>query len=54
MCGFLVQFSKENKIKSLALCDTENLCGALEFAEKLSKVGNIPAKFSYILFLFAI
>ncbi len=38
----LKDFSKENKIKSLALCDTENLCGALEFAEKLSKVGTQP------------
>ena len=33
----LKDFSKENKIKSLALCDTTNLCGALEFAEKISK-----------------
>ena len=38
----LKDFSKENKIKSLALCDTENLCGALEFAEKISKVGTQP------------
>ncbi len=35
-------FSKDYKIKSLALCDTTNLCGALEFAEKLSKVGTQP------------
>ena len=33
---------KENKIKSLAISDTTNLCGALEFAEKLSKVGTQP------------
>ena len=32
-------YSKENKIKSLALCDTINLCGALEFAEKISQAG---------------
>ncbi len=38
----LKDFSKENKIKSLALCDTSNLCGALEFAEKISKVGTQP------------
>ena len=31
-----------NKIRSLALCDTSNLCGALEFAEKISKVGTQP------------
>ena len=33
---------KENKIKSLGLSDTSNLCGALEFSEKLSKVGTQP------------
>ena len=38
----LKEFSKENKIKSLALCDTSNLCGALEFAEKISKAGTQP------------
>src|SRR5210317_560256 len=38
----LQEFSKSNKIKSLALCDTSNLCGALEFAEKISKVGTQP------------
>ena len=26
----------------MALCDTSNLCGALEFAEKISKVGTQP------------
>ena len=38
----LKEYSKENKIKSLALCDTTNLCGALEFAEKISKIGTQP------------
>ena len=38
----LKDFSKENKIRSLALCDTANLCGALEFADKLSKIGTQP------------
>mgnify|MGYP003310783647 CR=1 FL=1 len=38
----LKEFSKENKIRSLALCDTANLCGALEFAEKISKIGTQP------------
>ena len=38
----LKDFSKENKIKSVALCDTSNLCGALEFAEKISKAGTQP------------
>ena len=38
----LREFSKEKKIKSLALCDTTNLCGALEFSEKISKIGTQP------------
>ncbi len=33
---------KEFKIKSLGLCDTSNLCGAIEFSEKLSKIGTQP------------
>ena len=38
----LKDFSKNNKLKALGLCDTSNLCGALEFAEKLSKSGSQP------------
>ncbi len=38
----LQEYSKKNKIKSLGLCDTLNLCGALEFAEKISKSGTQP------------
>ncbi len=38
----LKDYSKNNKLKSLAICDTSNLCGALEFAEKISKVGTQP------------
>jgi len=38
----LKEFSKENKIRALGLCDTSNLCGALEFAEKISKSGTQP------------
>jgi DNA polymerase-3 subunit alpha len=38
----LKDYSKENKIRSLGLCDTTNLCGALEFAEKISKSGTQP------------
>ncbi|MDB9792722.1 DNA polymerase III subunit alpha [Candidatus Pelagibacter sp.] len=38
----LQDFSKTNKLKSLGLCDTSNLCGALEFAEKISKIGTQP------------
>ena len=38
----LADFCKSNKIKSLGLADSYNLCGALEFSEKLSKVGTQP------------
>ncbi len=38
----LQEYSKANKLKSLGLCDTSNLCGALEFAEKISKSGTQP------------
>ena len=34
--------AKELKIKSLGLCDTSNLCGAIEFSEKISKIGTQP------------
>ena len=34
--------AKELKIKSLGLCDTSNLCGAIEFSDKLSKIGTQP------------
>ena len=38
----LVDYCKIKKIKSLGLADSFNLCGALEFSEKLSKVGTHP------------
>ena len=38
----LKNYCKENKIKSIGLCDTSNLCGALEFSEKISKTGTQP------------
>ena len=38
----LAEYCKINKIKSLGLADNYNLCGALEFSEKLSKVGTQP------------
>ena len=34
--------AKELKIKSIGLCDTSNLCGAVEFSEKISKIGSQP------------
>ena len=38
----LADFCKKNNIKSAGLCDSFNLCGALEFSEKISKVGTQP------------
>ena len=38
----LKDFCKEKKIACLGLSDTSNLCGALEFAENISKVGTQP------------
>ncbi len=38
----LKDFLKDDNIRSIGLCDTSNLCGALEFAEKISKVGTQP------------
>ena len=38
----LKDFCKENKLQSIGISDTSNLCGALEFAENISKVGTKP------------
>ena len=38
----LKDFCKENKVPCIGLSDTYNLCGALEFAENISKVGTQP------------
>ena len=38
----LADFCKKNSIKSVGLCDSFNLCGALEFSEKISKAGTQP------------
>ena len=38
----LADYCKNNEIKSIGLADSFNLCGALEFSEKLSKVGTQP------------
>ncbi len=38
----LAGYCKSNKIKSIGLADSYNLCGALEFSEKISKVGTHP------------
>ena len=38
----LANYCKENKVPSIGICDSYNLCGALEFAEKVSKSGSQP------------
>jgi len=38
----LAQHCKEKKIPNIGICDSLNLCGALEFAEKVSKSGTQP------------
>ncbi len=38
----LASFCKEQKISSVGICDSYNLCGALEFSEKISKAGTQP------------
>ncbi len=38
----LKNYCKENKITSVGLCDTSNLCGALDFADKISRSGTQP------------
>ncbi len=48
----LKTFCKENKIRSLGLSDTSNLCGSLEFSESISKSGTQPIIGTQILFNF--
>jgi len=38
----LANYCKLKKIKSIGLADSHNLCGALEFSEKITKVGTHP------------
>ena len=48
----LSDYCKSNKIKSVGICDSYNLCGALEFSEKISKSGTQPIIGTQINFLF--
>ena len=38
----LADYCKINKVKAIGIADSFNLCGALEFAEKISKTGTQP------------
>ena len=49
----LGKYCKENKIKAIGLCDSNNLCGALEFSQEISKVGTQPIIGSQINFKFS-
>ena len=35
----LSEFCKKNKVSAVGICDNENLSGALEFSNELSKIG---------------
>ena len=48
----LKDYCKQNKTPCLGLSDTSNLCGALEFAENISKVGTQPIIGTQIFFKF--
>jgi len=38
----LAKYCKENKVKAVGLCDSNNLCGALEFSESIAKSRTQP------------
>ena len=38
----LAKYCKENEIKAVGLCDSNNLCGALEFSELIAKSKTQP------------
>jgi len=38
----LAKYCKENRVKAVGLCDSYNLCGALEFSESISKSKTQP------------
>ena len=38
----LKNYCKDKKIRSIGLSDTNNLCGALEFSDSISKAGTKP------------
>ena len=38
----LAKYCKENKVKAVGLCDSANLCGALEFSETIAKSKTQP------------
>ena len=38
----LAKYCKENRIRAVGLCDSKNLCGALEFSETLAKSKTQP------------
>ena len=38
----LTNYCKNNKVLNIGICDSYNMCGALEFAEKISKSGTQP------------
>ncbi len=49
----LAEFCKKNRVLSIGISDTSNLCGALEFSENLSKSGTQPIIGTQINFKYA-
>ena len=45
----LASYCKANKVRAIGLADSYNLCGALEFAEKINKLIKIVKK-TFIIF----
>ena len=48
----LAKYCKDNKIKAVGLCDSGNLCGALEFSEAIAKSKTQPIIGTQINFLY--
>ena len=48
----LSKYCKDNKVKAIGMSDTSNLCGSLEFSEKISKSKTQPIIGSQIKFKF--
>ena len=42
----LAKYCKSNQIKAVGLCDSNNLCGALEFSETIAKIKD-PTNYWY-------
>ena len=46
----LAKYCKSNQIRSIGLCDSNNLCGALEFSESIAKSKTQPIFITFQIF----